>query len=118
VAYLFSLDDPALMLDWLLRGLVVAVLRRVFVVLAAPVVFVIAMPFILLRACVLSARHEETFKCAVLDAFGSVWDGLVAAFMWPCYGEMDRIEAARRQSSNQSLDPTAGGRTEKLKNEL
>ena len=98
------------MLDWLLRGLVVAVLRRVFVVLAAPVVFVISTPFILLRACVLSARHEETFKFALLDGFGSVWDGLVAAFMWPFYSDMDRIEAARRRASNQSLEPTAGRR--------
>ena len=40
------------MLDWLLRGFVVAVLRRLFVVAAAPAVFVIATPFILLRACI------------------------------------------------------------------
>ena len=91
------------MLDWLLRGFVVAVLRRLFVVAAAPAVFVIATPFILLRACILSARHEERFKFAALDGFASVWDGLVAAFMWPFYSDMDRLEAARRRSSNQPL---------------
>jgi hypothetical protein len=33
---------------------------------------------------------------------------LVVAFMWPFYSDMDRIEAARRRSSNQSREPTAG----------
>jgi hypothetical protein len=70
------------MLDWLLRGLVVAVLRRLFVVAAAPGVFIIATPVILLRAFVCSARHEEEFKFAGLDGYAAVWDGLVAAFMW------------------------------------
>jgi hypothetical protein len=106
------------MLDWLLRGLVVAVLRRLFVVAAAPAVFIIATPVILLRAFVCSARHEEEFKFAVLDGYAAVWDGLVAAFMWPFYSDTDRLEAARRRASNQSLEPTSGRRTEKLKNEL
>ena len=90
------------MLDWLLRSLVVAVFRRLFVVAAGPAVFVIATPFILLRACILSARHEERFKFAALDGFASVWDGLVVAFMWPFYSDIDKLGAARRQSSNQS----------------
>jgi hypothetical protein len=93
-----------------LRGLVLAVLRRVFVVLAAPVVFIIATPLILLRACVLSARHAQKYKFAAADGFGSVWDRLVAAFMWPFYSDMDRLEVARRQSSNQPLQPTADWR--------
>jgi hypothetical protein len=96
------------MLDWLLRSLVVGVFRRLFVVAAGPAVFVIATPFILLRACILSARHEETFKFAVLDGYAAVWDGLVAAFMWPFYSDTDKLEAARRRASNQSPEPTAG----------
>ena len=42
------------------------------------------------------------------------WDGLVAAFMWPFYSDMDRLEAARRRSSNQSLEPTAGRRDDQI----
>ena len=96
-----------------LRGFVLAVLRRVFVILAAPVLFIIATPFILLRACVLSARHAQKFRFAAADGYGSVWDGLAAGFGWPFSSDMDTIEAARRRSSNQSLEPTAGRRTEK-----
>jgi hypothetical protein len=96
------------MVQWLLRGLVVAVLRRVFLLLAAPAVFVIATPLILLRAGIRAARHEQRFKFAIADGFGSVWDARVAAFMWPFYSDMDRLETARRQSSNQPLQPTAG----------
>ena len=98
------------MLQWLLRGLVVAVLRRVFVVIAAPAVFIIAAPVILVRACILSARYQQKFRFAMLDGFGSVWDALIVAFMWPFYSDMDRLEAARRRSSNQSLQPTASRR--------
>ncbi len=114
---MFSLDDPALMLQWLLRGLVVAVLRRLFVVAVAPLVFIIATPFIFLRASLLSARQQQRFKFAALDGYSSVWDALVAAFMWPFCTDIDRIGAARRQSSNQSMQPTAGRRTASLSNE-
>jgi hypothetical protein len=96
------------MLQWLLRGLVVAVFRRLFVVGAAPLVLLIATPIIFVRACVLAARKRQRFKFAVLDGYDSVWEGLVVAFMWPFYSDMDRIEAARRRSSNQSREPTAG----------
>jgi hypothetical protein len=99
----------------ILRGLVVSVLRRVFVIAAAPFVLVVATPIILVRAWVLAARKQQRFKFAVVDGYDSVWDGLVAAFMWPFYSDTDRIEAARRRSSNQSLEPTAGRRTEKRK---
>jgi len=85
----------------ILRGLVVSVLRRAFVILAAPAVLIIATPIIFLRAWILAARKQDEFKFAVSDGYGSVWDGLVAAFMWPFYSDMDRIEAARRRSSNQ-----------------
>ena len=94
------LDDIPLMWQLILRGLVVSVLRRVFVIGALPFVVVIATPIILVRACVLAARKQQRFKFAVLDGYGSVWDGLVAAFMWPFYSDMDRIEAARRRASN------------------
>ena len=96
------------MLQWLLRGLVVAVFRRLFVVGAAPFVLLIATPIIFVRACVLAARKRQRFKFAVLDGYDSVWEGLVVAFMWPFYSDMDRIEAARRRSSNHSVEPTAG----------
>ena len=96
------------MLDWLLRSLVVSIFRLVFVVAAAPVVLIIATPFIFLRAWLLSARKAERFKFALQDGYGSVWVGLVAAFMWPFYSDIDRLGAARRRSSNQSLQPTAG----------
>jgi hypothetical protein len=92
----------------ILRGLVVAVLRRVFVLIAVPFVLVIATPIIFLRASILASRRQEKFKFAVLDGYGSVLEFLVAAFMWPFYSEMGRLEAARRQSSNKSLQPTAG----------
>jgi hypothetical protein len=92
----------------ILRGLVVAVLRRVFVLIAAPFVLLIATPIIFLRASILASRKQEKFKFALLDGYGSLWEFLVAAFMWPFYSDMDRLEAARRQSSNQSLQPTAG----------
>jgi hypothetical protein len=92
-----SLDDIPLMLQLILRGLVVGVLRCVFVIAAAPCIVVIATPIILVRACVLAARKQQRFKFAVLDGYGSVWDGLVAAFMWPFCSDMDRIEAARRR---------------------
>jgi hypothetical protein len=94
----------------ILRGLVVSVLRRMFVIAAAPLVVVIATPIILVRACVLAGGKQQRFKFAVLDGYDSVWDGLVAAFMWPFYSDMDRIEAARRRSSNQALQPTADRR--------
>jgi hypothetical protein len=98
------------MLQWLLRGLVVAVLRRLFVIGAAPFVLLIATPIIFVRASVLASWKQQRFKFAVFDGYGAVWDGLVAAFMWPFYSDMDRLEAARRRSSNQSLEPTAGRR--------
>jgi hypothetical protein len=97
---LFSLDDPALMLQWLLRGLVVGIIRRLFVIGITPVVLLVATPFILLRASILAARSQQRFKFALSDGYGSVWDSLVAAFMWPFYRDIDRIESARRQSSN------------------
>ena len=96
------------MLHWLLRSLVVSVIRCLFVVAAIPVVLVVATPFILLRAWLLRARKAERFKFAVQDGYGSVWEGLVAAFTWPFYSDIDRLAAARRRSSNQSLQPTAG----------
>ena len=105
------------MLQWFLRGLVVAVLRRLFVVVAAPFVVVIATPIIFVWASVLAARKQQRFKFAVLDGYSAVWDGLIAAFMWPFYSDMDRLEAARRRSSNQSLESTAGRRTERLEDE-
>ena len=80
------------MLQWLLRGLVVAVFRRLFVVGAAPFILLIATPIIFVRACVLAARKRQRFKFAVLDGYDSVWEGLVVAFMWPFYSDMDRIE--------------------------
>jgi succinate-acetate transporter protein len=92
----------------ILRGLVVAVLRRVFVVIAAPFILLIATPIIFLRASILAVRKQEKFKFAVRDGYGSVWEFIVAAFMFPFYSDMDRIEAARRKSSNQALQPTAG----------
>jgi hypothetical protein len=85
-----------------------------FVVPAAPVILLIATPFIFLRAWILALRKEERFKFAVLDGYSSVWDSLVAAFMWPFYSDIDRIESVRRQSSNQSLEPTAGRRDDHL----
>jgi hypothetical protein len=88
------------MLQWLLRGLVVSVFRRLFVVAAASIVLLVATPFIFLRAWILALRNKESFKFAVMDGYGSVWDSLVAAFMWPFYSDIDRIENARRQSSN------------------
>jgi len=106
------------MLQWLLRGLVVAVFRRLFVVGAAPFVLLIATPIIFVRASVLAGRKQQKFKFAVLDGYAAVWDGLVAAFMWPFYSDMDRLEAVRRRSSNQSIEPTAGRRNEMLKEEL
>jgi hypothetical protein len=81
----------------ILRGLVVSVLRGVFVIAAAPFVVVITTPVILVRACVLAAWKRQRFKFAVLDGYDSVWEGLVAAFMWPFYSDMDRIEADRRR---------------------
>jgi len=107
---LFSLDDSTLMFQWLLRGLVVGVIRRLVVIAITPFVFLIATPFIFLRACILSARNEQRFKFAALDGYGSVWDALVAAFLWPFYSDMDRLESARRQSSNKVLQPTADRR--------
>jgi len=98
------------MFQWLLRGLVVGVIRRLVVVAITPFVLLIATPFILLRARILSARKKEKFKFAVLDGYGSVWDALVAAFLWPFYSDIDRLEAARRQSSNKALQPTADRR--------
>jgi hypothetical protein len=92
----------------ILRGLVVAVLRRVFVVIAAPFILLIATPIIFVRAWVLAGRKQQRFKFAVLDGYGSVWEFIVAAFMFPFYSDTDRIEAARRKSSNQALQPTAG----------
>jgi hypothetical protein len=85
----------------IVRGLVVAVLRRIFVVIAAPFVVIVATPIIFLRASILARRKEQNFKFALLDGYDSVWELLVVAFMWPFYGDMDRIEAARRRSSNQ-----------------
>ena len=92
----------------ILRGLVVAVLRRVFVVIAAPFVLLIATPIIFLRASICAVRKQEKFKFAVLNGYGSVWEFIVAAFMFPFYSDMDRIEAARRKACNQALQPTAG----------
>jgi hypothetical protein len=88
------------MLEWFLRGLVLSVLRRLFVVAAAPIVLLVATPFIFLRAWILALRNKESFKFAVMDGYASVWDSLVAAFMWPFYSDIDRIESARRRSSN------------------
>jgi hypothetical protein len=102
------------MLQWLLRGLVVGIIRRLFVIGITPVVLLVATPFILLRASILAARSQQRFKFAVSDGYGSVWDSLVAAFMWPFYSDIDRIESARRQSSNQSLEPTAGRRDDQI----
>jgi hypothetical protein len=92
----------------ILRGLVVAVLRRVFVVIAVPFVVLIATAIIFFRASILAGRKQQKFRFAVLDGYNSVWEFLVAAFMWPFYSDMNRIEAARRRSSNQSLQPTTG----------
>jgi succinate-acetate transporter protein len=92
----------------ILRGLVVAVLRRVFVVIAAPFVLLIATPVILLRASILAVRKQQKFKFAALDGYGSVWEFIAAALMFPFYSDMDRIKAARRKSSNQALQPTTG----------
>ena len=84
----------------IVRGLVVAVLRRIFVVIAAPFVVIVATPIIFVRASILARRKEQNFKFALLDGYDSVRELLVVAFMWPFY-DMDRIEAARRRSSNQ-----------------
>ena len=92
----------------ILRGLVVAVLRRVFVVIAAPFILLIATPIIFVRASVLAGRRRQRFKFGVLDGYGSVWEFIVAAFMFPFYSDMDRIEAARPKSSNQALQSTTG----------
>ena len=102
------------MLQWLFRGLVVGIIRRLFVIGITPVVLLVATPFILLRAWILALREEERFRFAVLDGYGSAWDSLVAAFMWPFYSDIDRIESARRQASNQSLEPTAGRRDDQI----
>jgi hypothetical protein len=89
-----------LMLQWLLRGLVVSVFRSLFVVAAAPIILLVVTPFIFLRAWILALRNKESFRFAVMDAYGCVWDSLVAAFMWPFYSDIDRIESARRRGSN------------------
>ncbi len=98
----------------LLRGLVFGILRRLFVILCTPVILLLATPIIFVRASVLAIRKQQRFKFAVLDGYGAVWDDLVAAFMWPFYSDMDRLEAARRLSSNQSLEPTAGRRDDHI----
>jgi hypothetical protein len=105
------------MLELILRWLVLGLLQCVFVIAAAPFILVIATPIILVRAWILAARNQQRFKFAVLDGYDSVWDGLVAAFMWPFYSDIDRIETARRRSSNQTLEPTADRRTERQKDE-
>ena|SRR5262252_7377457 len=94
----------------LLRGLVFGILRRLFVILCTPVVLLAATPIIFVRASVLAIRKQQRFKFAVHDGHGAVWDGLVAAFMWPLHSDIDRLEAARRRSSNQSLESTADRR--------
>jgi succinate-acetate transporter protein len=94
------------MFQWLLRALVVGVIRRLVVITITPLVLLIATPFIFLRACILSARNKQRFKFTVLDGYGSVWDALVAAFLWPFFRDMDRLESARRQSSNKALQPS------------
>jgi hypothetical protein len=92
----------------ILRGLVVGVLRRLFVLIAAPFVLLIATPIIFVRASIVAGRGQQKFKFAVLDGYDSVWEFLIAAFMYPFYSDIDRLEAARRRSSNQPLQPTAG----------
>lgn len=67
------------MLQWLLRGLMVSVFRLLFVVAAAPIVLLAATPFIFLREWILALRNKETFKVGVMDAYGCIWDSLVAA---------------------------------------
>jgi hypothetical protein len=92
----------------ILRGVAVGVLRRVFVVIAAPFVVLIVSPVIFLRASILAGRSQQKFKFAVLDGYDSVWEFIVTAFIFPLYSDIDRTEAARRKASNESLQPTAG----------
>ena len=95
-------------LQMLLRGLVFGVIRRVFVIISAPVVLLIAAPIILVRATILASRGRERFRFAVGDAFDSVWHALVIAFAWPYYSELDTLQRMHAKSSNQALQPTAG----------
>jgi hypothetical protein len=83
-------------------------LHPLFVIAAAPFVLLIATPIILIRAWILAARKLQRFKFAVTDGYGSVLDGLVAAFLCLFYSDINGLEAARRESSDEAVQPTAG----------
>jgi hypothetical protein len=89
------------MFQWLLRGLVFGVFRRLLVILLMPVVLIIATPFILLRAGVLAVRRKQRFKFAVSDGYGSVWDALISAFTWMVYTDVDRLDRIHRELANE-----------------
>ena len=105
---LVSLDDPALMLQWLLRWLFVAVLRHVVILLLLPVALFVSTPFIVLRAAFLARGKKQRFREAVGEGYFCVWDPLMRALTWPFVTDPDRLESMRRQSSNQAMQPTAG----------
>jgi hypothetical protein len=92
-----------------LRGLVFGVLRRIFVILSAPVVLIAATPIIFIRAAIVAARKQQTFRFAVMDAYDSVLHALFLGFAWPYRSELDTLERIHRKSSNQTLQPTADG---------
>ncbi len=75
-----------------------------------PFALIAATPYIVIRALVLARRGEQSLKIAALDSYGSVWDSFVGAFAWPFVSDLDRLQKIHRQSSNQSLQSTAGRR--------
>ena len=95
------------MLQWILRVLLLVVLRHVLVLVLLPVALIVSTPFILVRALLRSHRQEQTFRVVVSDSYSSVWDGFIAAFTWPFVTDADRLQSMRRQSSNQAMQRTA-----------
>jgi hypothetical protein len=100
------------MLQFILRWLVEEILYRLLILLLLPIALVVATPVILVRALLLRVRGKQRFTVALLDSYGSVWDAFVTALTWPFVSETDRLAQIHRQSSNQSLQPTADRRDE------
>ena len=90
------------MFQWLLRGLVSGIFRRLLIILLMPIALIVATPFILLRAGFLAFRSKQKFKYAALDGYGSVWDALIGAFTWMVYTDVDRLDRIHREFANKS----------------
>ena len=90
------------MFQWLLRGLVLGIFRRLLIILLMPIALIVATPFILLRAGFLALRSKQNFKYAALDGYGAVWDALIGAFTWMVYTDVDRLDRIHREFTNQS----------------